>query len=136
MTKPRGTGLSKGVSIVCGSSFALRQSSRPAMKRVKVNRTRKELAKEKALHQAQLASKLLFEVIENSFMHDITALSFQDREDQILHENDVNMDDPAWVYEDSPALMQPPPGEEGFFSSHAGGETRLQDLFLDTLSEQ
>ena len=92
--------------------------------------------KEKALHQAQLAIKSLFEVLENGFMDDTTVFSFQDREDQILHENNVDMDDPAWVYEDSPALMQPLPGEEGFFSSHAGGETKLQDLFLDTLSKQ
>ena len=121
---------------MCGSSFGLRQASRPATKRVKLNRTRKDLEKEKALHQAKLAGKSLFEALENWFMHDTTALSFQEQEDQILHENDVDMDDPAWVYEDSPALMQPPPGKEGFFSSHAGGETRLQDLFLDTLSEQ
>ena len=132
----RKIGLSKGVSIVCGSSFGQRQLSLPTTKRIKLNRTRKELAKEKALHQAQLATKSLFEVLENGFKDDMTALSFQDREDHILHENDVDMDDPAWVYEDSPALMQPPPGEEGFFSSHAGGETKLQDLFLDTLSEQ
>ena len=34
------------------------------------------------------------------------------------------------------AFLQPPPGEEGFSSSHAGGEIQLQDLFLDTLAEQ
>jgi hypothetical protein len=76
MGKSRRTGLSKGVSIVCGSSFGIRQSSGPATKRVKLNRTRKELAKEKALHQAQLASKSLFEVWKMVFMHDTTALSF------------------------------------------------------------
>jgi hypothetical protein len=67
MGKSRRTGLSKGVSIVCGSSFGVRQDSRPATKRVKLNRTRKELVKEKALHQAQLASKSLFKVLEHSF---------------------------------------------------------------------
>lgn len=46
------------------------------------------------------------------------------------------MCDPAWVDEGHAAFVQPPPGEEGFFSSHAGGETQLQDLFLDTLAEQ
>ena len=52
---------------MCGSSFGLKQSSRLATKRVKLNRTRKELAKEKALHQAQLASKSLFEVYKMVF---------------------------------------------------------------------
>lgn len=46
------------------------------------------------------------------------------------------MGDPAWVDEGQVAFVQPPPGEEGFFSSHAGGEVQLQDLFLDTLAEQ
>ena len=48
------------------------------------------------------------------------------------------MSDPAWVQvdEDEVVFVQPPPGEEGFFSSHAGGEVQLQDLFLDTLAEQ
>jgi hypothetical protein len=47
------------------------------------------------------------------------------------------MSDPAWVDEGQvAAFVQPPPGEEGFFSSHAGGEVQLQDLFLDTLAEQ
>ena len=67
MGKSQRTVLSKGVSIVCSSSFGLKQSSRPAMKRVKLNRNRKELAKEKALHQAQLPSKSLFEVYKMVF---------------------------------------------------------------------
>ena len=46
------------------------------------------------------------------------------------------MSDPEWVEEGHVAFVQPPPGEEGFFSSHAGGEVQLQDLFLDTLAEQ
>jgi hypothetical protein len=49
------------------------------------------------------------------------------------------MSDPAWIDDGHIAFIQPPPGEEGFFSSHAshaGGETQLQDLFLDTLAEQ
>ena len=71
MGKSRRTGLSKGVMVVCGSSFGLRQSSRPATKRVKLNRTRKELAREKAQHQAQLASKSHFQVLEMIFKHEI-----------------------------------------------------------------
>ena len=67
MGKSRRTGLSKGVTIVCGSSFGLRQSSRSATKHVKLNRSRKELARDKALHQAQLASKSFFEVLGKVF---------------------------------------------------------------------
>ncbi|PPQ92078.1 hypothetical protein CVT25_008469 [Psilocybe cyanescens] len=65
----------------------------------------------------------------------MTVLSFEDHEDHIVGENDVMMNDPAWVYEDSTTFFQPLPGEEGFFSSHAGGETELQDLFLNILSK-
>ena len=46
------------------------------------------------------------------------------------------MSDPTWVDEGQVAFLQPPPGEEGFFSSHAGGEVQLQNFFLDTLAEQ
>ena len=46
------------------------------------------------------------------------------------------MSDPIRVDEGEVAFVQPPPGEEGFFSSHAGGEEQLQDLFLDMLAEQ
>ena len=46
------------------------------------------------------------------------------------------MSDSAWVDDGQLAFVQPPPGEEGFFSSHAGGEVQLQNLFLDTLAEQ
>ena len=64
-------------------------------------------------------------------------LSFQELQDLLIYqENNVDMSDPAWVDEDEVAFVQPPPGEEGFFSSHAGGEVQLQDLFLDTLAEQ
>ena len=30
----------------------------------------------------------------------------------------------------------PPPGEEGFFISHAGGESMLQQIFVDSLSKR
>ena len=46
------------------------------------------------------------------------------------------MSDPTWVDEGKVAFVQSLPEEEGFFSSHAGGEEQLQDLFLDTLAEQ
>lgn len=33
-------------------------------------------------------------------------------------------------------LAVPPPGEEGFFISHAGGESTLQQIFVDSLSKR
>ena len=56
-------------------------------------------------------------------------------------ENDVNMtyqDDSNWidVYELDSTLAAPPPGEEGFFISHAGGEASLQQLFVESLAEK
>ena len=33
-------------------------------------------------------------------------------------------------------LAMPPPGEEGFFISHAGGESTLQQIFVDSLSKR
>ena len=67
----------------------------------------------------------------------LIALCFQERQDlMILQENNVDISDPAWVDEGQVAFVQPLPGKEGFFSSHAGGEVLLQDLFLDTLAEQ
>ena len=67
----------------------------------------------------------------------LIALCFQEHQDlMILQENNVDMSDHAWVDEGQVAFVQPLPGKEGFFSSHAGGEVLLQDLFLDTLAEQ
>jgi hypothetical protein len=56
-------------------------------------------------------------------------------------ENDVEMgdqDDSNWIDEDelAPTLAAAPPGEEGFFISHAGGEASLQQLFVESLGEQ
>lgn len=39
-----------------------------------------------------------------------------------------------WFDEDEVAFQQPPPGEEGFFNSHEGGEVALQDLVNDMTS--
>ncbi|PPQ92047.1 hypothetical protein CVT25_005115, partial [Psilocybe cyanescens] len=74
--------LSSGVTVVCGTSFGIQRQLEGTQKRVRLNKSAKELAAEKAQYQAQLAR------------------------------------------------------DEGFFSSHAGGEVRLQDVFLDTLAEQ
>ena len=43
-----------------------------------------------------------------------------------------------WIDEDDldMTLAAAPPGEEGFFISHAGGEASLQQLFVESLAEQ
>ncbi|PPQ92048.1 LOW QUALITY PROTEIN: hypothetical protein CVT25_005116 [Psilocybe cyanescens] len=111
--------LSSGVTVVCGTSFGIQQRLEGTQKRVRLNKSAKELVAEKAQYQTQLAT-----------------LSFQEHEDFICTtENDVNMTD-EWIDEEDAAFSRPPPGDEGFFSSHAGGEVRLQDVFLDTLAEQ
>jgi hypothetical protein len=56
-------------------------------------------------------------------------------------ENDINMtdqDDSNWIDVDEldSTLAAAPPGEEGFFISHAGGEASLQQLFVESLAEQ
>jgi len=60
-----------------------------------------------------------------------------------MTENDVEMDFTAggsdgWedVHDADVALAVPPPGEEGFFLSHAGGESALQQIFVDSLSKR
>ena len=72
-------------------------------------------------------------------------LSFQERQDLYLSsENDVNMElaggDDAWEDKNSAdvtwMLAMPPPGEEGFFISHAGSESTLQQIFVNSLSSR
>ena len=43
-----------------------------------------------------------------------------------------------WIDKDDldTTLAAAPPGEEGFFISHAGGEASLQQLFVESLAEQ
>jgi hypothetical protein len=58
-----------------------------------------------------------------------------------MNENDVDMDlvgDDAWEDVDDADVMLsvPPPGEEGFFLSHAGGESTLQQMFIDSISKR
>ena len=48
-----------------------------------------------------------------------------------MNENDIDMDlvgDDAWedINDADVMLSVPPPGEEGFFLTHAGGESTLQ----------
>ena len=67
-------------------------------------------------------------------------LDFQGRQDLLeFAENDVEManeEAPIWMDEDDMMLVMAPPGEEGFFISHAGGEASLQQLFVESLTEQ
>jgi hypothetical protein len=71
-------------------------------------------------------------------------LSFQERQDLLEStENDVEMDDldasnSGWMDEDDlgTTLAAPPPGKEGFFVSHAGGEASLQQIFVESMAEQ
>ena len=58
-----------------------------------------------------------------------------------MNENDVDMDlvgDNGWEDVDDADVMLsvPPPGEEGFFLSHAGGESTLQQMFIDSISKR
>ena len=57
-----------------------------------------------------------------------------------MNENDVDMDlvgDETWEDVDDADVMLsvPPPGEEGFFLSHASGESTLQQMFIDSISK-
>jgi len=68
-------------------------------------------------------------------------LNFQERQDLLEStENDVEMDDfdaSNWIDEDDlgTTLAAPPPGEEGFFISHARGEASLQQIFVESMVE-
>lgn len=44
-------------------------------------------------------------------------------------------EDDLWE-DEGVVLAVPPPGEKGFFLSHAGGESMLQQIFVDSLSKQ
>ena len=50
----------------------------------------------------------------------------------------ANEDDFNWIDDDefNMTLATAPPGEEGFFISHAGGEASLQQLFIESLAKQ
>ena len=69
-------------------------------------------------------------------------LNFQERQDLLEStENDVKMydqDASNWIDEDdlNSTLAAPPPGEEGFFLSHAGGESSLQQIFIESMAER
>ena len=69
-------------------------------------------------------------------------MSFQERQDTYLSENDINMEnaggDNGWEDENDVDVMlaKPPPGEKGFFLSHAGGESTLQQIFVESLSKR
>ena len=57
---PKRSGLSSGVTVACGTSFGFRYQSQtqapPKTKRIKLNKSAKELADKKREEQAQIAS--------------------------------------------------------------------------------
>ena len=58
------SGLSSGVTVACGTSFGFRRPSQvqtqPRTKRIKLNKTAKELADKKCEEQVQIASKYFY----------------------------------------------------------------------------
>ena len=57
---PKRSGLSSGVTVACGTSFGFRvQTHAPRTKRIKLNKSAKELADKKREEQAQIASKYI-----------------------------------------------------------------------------
>jgi hypothetical protein len=56
------SGLSSGVTVACGTSFGFRSQpqAQPQTKRIKLNKSAKELAVKKREEQAQIASKYNF----------------------------------------------------------------------------
>ena len=68
-------------------------------------------------------------------------LSFEEQQDLLsMNKNDIDIDlirDGTWedIDDADVTLSVPPPGEEGFFLSHAGGEFTLQQMFIDSMSK-
>ncbi|PPQ93691.1 hypothetical protein CVT25_001399 [Psilocybe cyanescens] len=122
---PKTTGLSKGVKITYGSGLYQQKT-----KITKANRNQQEIEKEREKH--------IFEVSERQ------QLFYSDQpdvEDAAGGAHDVLMyppDDTDDEWEDeATALNKLPPGEEGFFRSHAGGEVVLQEIMEGmTFSQQ
>ncbi|KAF8810959.1 hypothetical protein BYT27DRAFT_7231816 [Phlegmacium glaucopus] len=122
-------GLSHGVTVHCGTSFANERHTRrvgsPKPRKVKLNKTCEKLREAQQKHHERMAM-----------------LSFQERQDLLdVAQNDINMEfdgDDAWEDDNDEDVMLsvPPPGEEGFFLSHAGGEAVLQQIFVDSLSKR
>jgi hypothetical protein len=59
------SGLSSGVTVVCGTSFGFRSQpqAQRRTKRIKLNKSAKELANKKREEQAQIASTYYFSLI-------------------------------------------------------------------------
>jgi hypothetical protein len=139
-------GLSRRVTVHCGTSFSnerhARRAGSPKPRKVKLNKTRRELREAQRKHHERMASMYMSSppVLYTNLLKYV-ALSFQERQDLLDGaQNDINMEldgDDAWedVNHEDVVLSVPPPGEEGFFLSHAGGETVLQQIFVDSLSK-
>ncbi|KAJ3499863.1 hypothetical protein NLJ89_g10044 [Agrocybe chaxingu] len=139
MAKRRKAGLSKTVTIDCGSSFA-EDAARPdrprgvplVRHRVSLNKTRKQIEAEQTARNAKVA-----------------ALSFEQREDLLAQQENTFLlstsgnggtgsdgyGDDDDINSSTAGFAALPPGEEGFFQSHKGGEATLHGFFLDTIAK-
>jgi hypothetical protein len=144
-------GLSRRVTVHCGTSLtndrhtkSSRHPAKPKIRKVKLNKTRQELEQAQRKQNERIASMCPHSLLVLYAQRPPCAvLSFQERQDILnLTENDVSMGfgegDDGWEDDNSPdvLLAVPPPGEEGFFISHAGGESTLQQIFVDSLSNR
>lgn len=140
-------GLSRRVTVHCGTSFSneshTRRVSSPKPRKVKLNKTRRELQEVQRKHRERMASMYMSSLpMLYTNLLKYVVLSFQERQDLLdAAQNDINMEldgDDAWEddNDEDVVLSVPPPGEEGFFLSHAGGEAVLQQIFMDSLSKR
>ena len=148
-------GLSRGITVHVGNSFATawemtlvasggtrRASSTTKTIKLKLNRSQKQLAKYQDKQKRQIESNFFFACGLLIHTELRTVLNFQERQDLLeLTENDIEMGDldaSNWIDEDDldTTLAAPPPGEEGFFLSHEGGESSLQQIFVESMAER
>jgi len=121
-----------------------RRVGSPKPPKVKLNKGRKEVLRAQQLQRERMASTYLPSLPVRYIYHPHPAvLSFQERQDLLnLTENDVDMgftgEGDSWEDIDDADMMLavPPPGEEGFFLSHASGEATLQQIFVDSMSKR
>ena len=142
-------GLSRGVTVHCGTSFAnerqvksgARRGGSPKPLKFKLNKSRKELLEARRVRNERMASPCILPLpVLYADQPPHAVLSFQERQDLLdMNENDIEMDlDDSWEDVDDADVMLsvPPPGEEGFFLSHAGGESTLQQIFVESMSKR
>ena len=119
-----------------------RRGSSPKPHKLKLNKSRKELLQARHICNERMASAYIPSLpVFYADQPQCAVLSFQERQDLLnMNENNVEMGlagDDTWEDVDDVDVMlsMPPPGEEGFFLSHAGGESTLQQIFIDSMSK-